>query len=324
MSGNLAGESHEGQPCGGPVGATRDTRNSVRMPFRPALRPGAPLLRRDATHLQVGTSPGIVIPDRPGLMGLLRLLDGSRDVPRLELLARDRLPELDVPIAAVVDELRSMGVVFDATAWSAADRRGLDAEARHAAMGGRSPDDLARRPGFRLAVDHDPASAQLATVAIGILSQSGIAQFDAAEPQLLVVVTCGEPPRSLFERSTLLGTDHLPVVIDEDRVRIGPLVRPRRTPCLECHDRHRADWDPAWPALLHQIGRQAAMSPPAVDAVTMHAAALEVSVEVLAVVDGRRPRSTGACLVVGPQHDDRAAWPVAFHHACVCDLLSAA
>ena len=31
------------------------------------IRPGAPLLRRDATQLQAGTSPGTVIDDRPGL-----------------------------------------------------------------------------------------------------------------------------------------------------------------------------------------------------------------------------------------------------------------
>ena len=118
------------------------------MPFRPALRPGAPLLRRDATHLQVGTSPGIVIADRPGLIDLLRLLDGARDVERLAAIARTTIPELTVPVADVLAELRSAGVVFDATRWSGAGRRGLDAEARHADFGGDDPARLRHRPAY--------------------------------------------------------------------------------------------------------------------------------------------------------------------------------
>ena len=90
------------------------------MAFRPALRPGAPLLRRDAAHLQVGTSPGIVIPDRPGLVDLLRLLDGARDVDRLAAVTRATIPELTTPLAEILAELRSAGVVFDATRWSGA------------------------------------------------------------------------------------------------------------------------------------------------------------------------------------------------------------
>jgi hypothetical protein len=54
--------------------------------LRPTIRPGAPLLRRDATHLQVGTSPGTVIDDRPGLRSFLRLLNGARDVDQLRRL----------------------------------------------------------------------------------------------------------------------------------------------------------------------------------------------------------------------------------------------
>ena len=41
------------------------------------------MLRRDADHLQVGTSPGVVIADRPGLYPFLRGLDGTRDFAAL-------------------------------------------------------------------------------------------------------------------------------------------------------------------------------------------------------------------------------------------------
>lgn len=295
------------------------------MAFRPALRPGAPLLRRDATHLQVGTSPGIVIGDRPGLVDLLRLLDGARDVERLAAIARTAIPELTVPVTDILAELRSAGVVFDATRWNSARRRGLDAEARHADFGGDDPARLRHRQTYGIALHSDAGSRRLTEITQSVLADAGVNEFADGDPDLLVIASSGEPARTVFEEPIRLGLDHLPVVIDEDRIRIGPLVRPGRTPCVSCHDLHRADWDRAWPALVHQLGRHTAtMTPAAVDAVTTHAAALELAVEVLAHADGRTSRTLGRCLVVGPAHDDRTTWPLAFHHACTCDLLRAA
>ena len=295
------------------------------MAFRPALRPGAPLLRRDATHLQIGTSPGIVIGDRPGLVDLLRLLDGARDVERLAAVARTTIPELTTPVPEVLAELRSAGVVFDATRWNTAETHGLDAEARHADFGGDDPARLRHRQTYGVALHADTGSRRLTEAVQTVLTDAGVHCFTADDPDLLVIASCGEASRTVFEEPVRLGIDHLPVVIDEDRVRIGPLVRPGHSPCVSCHDLHRADWDPAWLALVHQLGRHTAgMTPPAVDSLTTHAAALEVAAEVLAHADGRAGRTPGRCLVVGPAHDDRAAWPLAFHHACTCDLLRAA
>jgi hypothetical protein len=295
------------------------------MTFRPALRPGAPLLRRDATTLQIGTSPGVVIADRPGLFALLRSIDGSRDVERLQAYVRSSIPELDVAVADLMRELHALGVVFDASRWSAPRRRGLDAEARHADLGGDDPARLSARPAFRLAFRSDTTSRPIVDAARAVLAQSGVHDLDSADPHLLVIASCGEPARSLFERPTLEGLDHLAVVIDEDRVRIGPLVRPGRTPCVSCHDLHRADWDHAWTALVPQFGRHTrALTPPALSAVTVYAAALELAVDILNYCDGRTVRSAGRFLVVGPEHDQRSSWPLAFHHGCACDLLSAA
>lgn len=274
------------------------------MPFRPVLRPGAPLLRRDAKHLQVGTSPGIVIADRPGLLPLLRLLDGVRDIARLEAIVRIAVPELGESVAAVLAELRATGVVVDATGT-----------------------DPAQRLRASRSVDFDvaPGTDDLAGATRSTLSAAGVVRLSSPDPDLLVIVSFGEPARSVYERPALLGVDHLPVVIDEDRVRIGPLVRPGRTPCVSCHDLQRTDWDATWPVLLLQMGRR----PPllrfsGLEPLTSHAAAVEVAAEVLAHLTGRTPRTIGRCLVVGPGHDERTSWPVAFHHRCACDLLSAA
>ncbi|MCD9199044.1 hypothetical protein [Aeromicrobium wangtongii] len=274
------------------------------MSYRPALRPGAPLLRRDATHLQIGTSPGIVVADRPGLLPLLRLLDGVRDIDRLEAIVRVTVPELEGTAAAALAELRAAGAVVDAGGGAGRHR----ARAR-------------RRVGFEIA----PGTDDVAAAARSILAAAGVAQLASPEPELLVIASFGEPARSVYERPALLGIDHLPVVVDEDRVRLGPLVRPGRTPCVGCHDRYRTDWDPAWPVLLHQLGRR----PPlprvtALDPLTSHAAAIEIAAEVLAHLDGQVPRTTGHCLYIGPRHDERTSRLVAFHPRCACDLLSAA
>jgi hypothetical protein len=294
------------------------------MAFRPALRPGAPLLRRDASHLQIGTTPGIVIADRPGLFALLRIMDGARDVARLEAIAQETIPELETGIVPILAELRSLGAVFDASRWSSNQRRSA-AEARHADLAGRDPALLDRRSTARVAFHADAVSTPLIRTTRSILEQSGATDLDSPDPELLVIASCAEPSRTVFERAFHQGVDHLPVVIDEDRVRIGPLVRPGRTPCVACHDLHRGDWDRAWPALLTQLGiHTGTLTPPALTAVTTHAAALELAAEVLLHADGRETRTVGSCLAVGPGHGERSIWPIAFHHACACDLLYAA
>lgn len=274
------------------------------MSLRPLLRPGALLLRRDATHLQIGTSPGIVIDDRPGLWDLFRYLDGARDLRRLQALADALIPELVESVAGVMTELHALGAVVDGFPTIGTSRR---------------------RASFSTAFDTTPGAAELTATTRAILTAGGLDQLDAVAPDLLVMVSYGEASRTRFERAVLLGRRHLPVVIDEDRVRIGPFVHPGKTPCVGCHDLHRADWDAAWPALLLQLGHTAPPpGPPALDALTMHAAAVEIAAEVFAQADGAAPRTAGRCLVVGPTHGERVMWPVAFHHRCTCDLLVAA
>jgi hypothetical protein len=268
--------------------------------LRPTLRPGAPLLRRDAHHLQVGTSPGTVIDDRPGLRSFLRLLNGVRDVEQLRRLTRSDVPELQIDVVDVLKPLLACGAVVDA--------RGLHV----------------RRPGLRVALHDDVGSESLTRAVSHVLTDLGIRSLEAPDPQLLLVVSCGEPARAVFEEAHRNGVSHLPVVLDENRVRVGPLVIPGLTPCMTCHDLHRTDWDHAWPALLPQLGRSTWTVAPVLPAPLAYAAAAEVGIEVLDVATGQRPRTAGQVLAVGPAHDARAAWPVAFHHGCACALLPAA
>ncbi|HZK06300.1 MAG TPA: hypothetical protein VFC82_10740 [Actinomycetaceae bacterium] len=46
---------------------------------------------------------------------------------------------------------------------------------------------------------------------------------------------------------------HLPLVIDDDGVSVGPFVRPGMGPCTRCLELARTEADPAWPTLAPQL-----------------------------------------------------------------------
>jgi hypothetical protein len=49
------------------------------------------------------------------------------------------------------------------------------------------------------------------------------------------------------------GIPHLPVVVQDHRVQVGPLISRDAGPCLACMDLHRRDKDAAWPLLQSQL-----------------------------------------------------------------------
>lgn len=293
------------------------------MTIRPALRPGAPLLRRDGTHLQVGTSPGFVLRDQPGLFSVLRLLDGVRDLDRIRTLTATHIPEFEGDVGLIVDELVAAGLVFDARSWHFAGRPGLTDEARCASLSATPPQYLRNRATYRPRLLADAHSKELTLSTARVLKRAGVTPVTGGRADLVVMVSNGEPSRQRFQSAMDAGIDHLRVVIEEDRVRIGPLVRPGLTPCIACHDLHRSDWDSAWPALMTQFGASVG-SGSALRATTLAVAAATVAAEILASCDGDPGETIGHCLVVGPSYREHHTWPVSFHPGCSCTLLAAA
>jgi len=273
----------------------------------PALRPGAQVLRRDDHHLQIGTAPGVVIADRPGLLSLLLSLDGSRDLDEL------RSTHADVAdLATLVPELLALGVIVDSRSW-----RGIESRASP------DPERIARRGGRRVAIHDDGGSRALADVLRDVLRGSGVGRLFEDDPDFLVVVSSGEPARGVFMEARRQRLPHLPVRIVEGRVLIGPSVTPAFTPCLECQDRHRADWDRSWAALIPQFGtRPMHRNPPALTALTAHTAAIEAAAVILDHLDGGDTSPLrGGVLAVGPDHRDHDLQRFAFHPHCPCSVL---
>lgn len=254
------------------------------------IRPGAPVLRRDARHLQVGTSPAIVIRDHPGLYALLLSLDGVRDLAALRRNARRRIPGLSLDVADALAPLMAAGAVVDAEA--------------------------ERVPAVTVELVHDGASVELARTVDPLLRSLGITV--GTDANLVVVMSSSEPDRSVLSDLVHCRVDHLVVVQECATVRVGPLVVPGRTPCTECADLQRTGWDPAWMALVPQFGRSV---PSGVGVLTRHAAAAEIAAACLDYRDGTLGRPV---VSIGEDREVRQLSQPAFHPRCACALLEAA
>ncbi|MFL6089059.1 MAG: hypothetical protein ACJ71Z_02845 [Aeromicrobium sp.] len=246
----------------------------------------------------MGTNPGIVIRDRPGLYPLLLSLDGLRDLESLSRNARREIPELTLDVGDALAPLLEAGAIVDL-------------------QGGRA------RPSLRVELAHDGPSAPLARDAGALLKTIGVRVGPDAD--LLVVLSSGEPHRAALADITRSGTAHLVVVQEADTVRIGPLVVPGMTPCVNCADLHRAAWDPSWPALVPQFGRSI---PSAVPPLAGHTAVTEIAAACLEFAEaadapaGTAARTVRAIVAVGPDRTVRTLGEPAFHPRCCCSLLT--
>lgn len=254
----------------------------------PQLLPGALLVRRDPRHLQVGTDPGVVVRDRPGLARILRLLDGALPYAQLSHVVSRDVPEFTDDLDQTLARLVAAGVVL-----------------------APSPP-----PVPRVAVRHDRSTAHFAS-----LIRAGTGP-SALEPDLEVVVSAGEPARTPFEVLLSAGVPHLPVVLTERRVRLGPLVLPALAPCLGCLDALLASYDPAWRALAPQFERPRLL-PVAMPPQLLLRAAAEVVHQIESLMRGAHPSTVGHVLSLGPEHDELDLRAVPFSPSCPCGLLAA-
>jgi bacteriocin biosynthesis cyclodehydratase domain-containing protein len=153
-------------------------------------------------------------------------------------------------------------------------------------------------------------------------SGAGAARREAAEPSrpdLIVLIEHGAADATAAGHLVSTDQPHLSVVIREDDVVVGPLVRPGSGPCLRCLDLHRGDRDPAWPSVLAQVLRPATGTPRPEETATSTLAAGLVALQVLAHLDGAtEPASAGATLEIELPDGliARRSWPA--HPRCGC------
>jgi len=247
--------------------------------LRPILPPGAVLMRRRRDQLQVGSRPGVRVADEPGAGRVLRRADGVITVARLAQIAeQDGAPD------------------------------GHDLVRRLLAVGALvRPEPMRRR--LAIQVRSDPMTSTFAAAML-----AGADEPAGGRPSVTVVATAGEPSRAALRQLCERGIAHLAVSFLERRARIGPLVLPSRTPCMDCYDVMLGRHDPGWAAVAVQFGAARPARCPASPAQQIVTAG-----HALSLLEHPRP---GAVILLDPT-GERVEETAPFDVACPCQLLAA-
>lgn len=291
-----------------------------------AARCGVPAERRDEIMTALFRA-GVLVPVPATVGAVTAPADGAADATVLGMLRPD-----GAGLATLADRARrSVGVV-------GLGRLGT-AVALHLATAGVG--------GLLL---HDPLPVQITDVGLGGLRavDVGQARDDAVrsmlaersprvtvrvddsrvggtglDPTALDVVVVTEPHAAhpaRYQRLLGLGVPHLPVVVREADVVVGPFVRPGRSACVTCVDLARADADREWPALATQLRK---VAEPTQEATLAAVAAATAASQVLAQLDGHRPAAVGACLEISLPAGLPRVRPAEPHPRCGCVALPA-
>lgn len=186
------------------------------------LDPAIPRVWRDPTTLQFGVDPVVAVLDEvtPGLERLVEVLAAGVSETGYPMLAEHH------------------GV-------SEVEARRLREAAAACLVGEQAPASSARA----LVLGDNPQAAGIAAV----LGDAGLRTSDPRSPALVLLVA--DRVVSPADHRGWLQRDvpHLPVVVGDTAITIGPLVEPGRTGCLHCVGLHRRDADAAWPAIATQL-----------------------------------------------------------------------
>lgn len=263
-----------------------------------ALAPGVGVYRRDAGHLQLGLSPGVVLRDRPGLWEALRTLRQPRPRPDTVRAIAEAAPTVDAEALVRALLLQRVVAVVDQPAGAPGGTV--------AVMSDGSGDPVARR-------------LRRSLQAAGILRAPSLSDAD-----WVLLVSDGEPPRGLLSDWHDRALRSVTLTLLERQARWGPAVDPRRTPCWSCLDAALGDWDPAWPALTTQFGEAHALpASRSLGAALTDVLAGHVTRDLLDLLAGRRPAVVGGTVTIGEDLEP-VGRSFGAHPACGCLLLGPA
>jgi hypothetical protein len=265
---------------------------------RPTLRPGVRLLRRDRHAFQFGLDwPGVsVVGASPVLGAVLASLDGFRDFDAVVLAAAARGvdPEL---CAQSLQALIERGLVTDADHTRPADvhEQAWSAWSLLCGPDHDAGDVAARRRATTVGVD---GSGMVAEEIRRLLPHAGVATGETGrDVDLIVLAADTEPARSRADAALHTGLPHLWASIRDCVGLVGPFVLPGASACLRCSDAARADIDPAWPTLVDEATRTAAIVP-ALDLPLVAAVAALVVHDVAVWASGLGPQTLGGIVEI--------------------------
>lgn len=160
----------------------------------------------------------------------------------------------------VLDEVTEGEDRLLATLAAGVSETGYAMLARSLGVEAERADRLLAAVGPALVVEPDPAAAgaavlgdsPLARAVAGLLSSRSVLRSPEDAALVLLVADWVIAPA---DHTRWLNRDvpHLPVVVEERTVTVGPLVDPGAGPCLHCVHLTRVDADPAWTAVATQL-----------------------------------------------------------------------
>lgn len=173
--------------------------------------------------------------------------------------------------------------------------------------GGYRPGDLGRSRGA--------AAFDVLRARFPHLRLPRVAEYDDGGADLVVLVDHGVSDPLRYRRYLTRDQVHLPLVVRELDVAVGPLVRPGHGACLRCIDLVRTDADARWPAVATQLRARGALPREPISAAVAAGVAAH---QALAYLDGRPTLTAGTMLLVDAIHPVPRCqtWPV--HPECGC------
>jgi bacteriocin biosynthesis cyclodehydratase domain-containing protein len=275
------------------------------------LDPDVPVLWRSPDSLQVGVLRvhGVLERVGPAEEQVLQALRSGASRAAIEVLA-EQAGGTHLPLSTVLRMLQP--------ALARAPRSGP----RAALFGaGAIPEAVQRLLADRELLVDDPADADGAADSERVGSATRARTRPgrrprATQPAEVVVVPIAPWVIAPADSGHWLRRDalHLPVVLADGALTIGPLVRPGSSACLHCIHRHRVDADPAWPALAAQlVGRPS----PRLDALSTARAAVTIAEAIEEVLDDPEPALGRQTLVdLRTRTVSERRWPP--HPECRC------
>lgn len=249
------------------------------------LKPGRPVLRRDAATWQIGFDAAAVrLPDTPDVRRLLTALD-----PLGPPLSPSGAPP---PSPDRYDARRVLHESLDA----------LRAAGHLEVSGTPSTGATTSRHGFWAIADTvglEIADIPTRSAVEKLLDDAGL-RVDDTRPAARLVVTAGPVRREIIDDLVRTQTPHLLVSSLQGTRRVGPFVVPGRTACLRCVDAHEAAGDPRRPLLIEQAARATRRRPEPVDPVTDTLALAWAVRDLACYVRGGEPATWSATLDLAP------------------------
>ncbi|WP_028661316.1 hypothetical protein [Nocardioides insulae] len=263
------------------------------------LRPGLPVLRRDAGHLQVGVDPPIcvVLPDSQEVRRLLDQLAEGATAPPPGPRAR-RAWELLLAAELLVD--------------------GATADAEPALAMAHGPAAAARRRARAALPVLLDVPAALALPVRRALSKAGLAVVeDADSAAVTLVADAGVVRRERVDELIRADRTHLVVHGGPQHWTVGPFVVPGSTACLRCLDAEASERDPRRAFVLEQ-GHRVRMP---VDPLLRDLALGWAVHDLVRYAEGERPTTWSTTVSVGLGFPEQRTWRRHPHCGCGWDLV---